>query len=98
MSLLVPLCKDSLNIVSLNYADSHSTFQLDFSIKMNDSKRKSPSDFTAKLHHRSNAYKRKSEIIKSKNTLALEMLERALDNGIDADFYLLIAGTLNQIL
>jgi hypothetical protein len=55
---------------------------------MNDSKRKSPSDFTAKLHHRSNAYQRKSEIIKGKNILALEMLERALDNGIDADYLL----------
>lgn len=79
---------NALNIVSLNYADSHSTFQLDFSIKMNDSKRKSTSEFTAKLHHRSNAYQRKSEIIKGKNMLALEMLERALDNGIDADYLL----------
>ena len=35
--------------------------------KMNDSKRKSTSEFTAKLHHRSNAYQRKSEIIKGKN-------------------------------
>jgi hypothetical protein len=33
------------NIVSLNYADSHSTFQLDFSIKMNDSRRKNTSEF-----------------------------------------------------
>lgn len=41
-----------------------------------------------KLHHRSNAYQRKSEIIKGKNILALEMLERALDNGIDADYLL----------
>ena len=32
---------NALNIVSLNYADSHSTFQLDFSIKMNISQRKS---------------------------------------------------------
>lgn len=31
---------NALNIVSLNYADSHSTFQLYFSIKMNDSYRK----------------------------------------------------------
>ena len=79
---------NALNIVSLNYADSHSTFQLDFSIKMNDSKRKSTSEFTTKLHHRSNAYKRKSEIIKGKNILAINMLERALDNGIEADYLL----------
>ena len=49
---------NALNIVSLNYADSHSTFQLDFSIKMNESKRLDISEFTTKLHHRSNAYKR----------------------------------------
>jgi hypothetical protein len=29
---------NALNIVSLNYADTHSTFQLDFSIKMNNPK------------------------------------------------------------
>ena len=80
---------NALNIVSLNYADSHSTFQLDFSIKMNDSKRKKTSEFTTKLHHRSNAYQRKSEIVKGKNTLAIEMLERALDNGIEADYLLI---------
>jgi SRSO17 transposase len=79
---------NALNIVSLNYADSHSTFQLDFAIKMNDSKRKEPSEFTTKLHHRSNAYQRKNEIIKGKNSLAIEMLERALDNGVEADYLL----------
>ncbi len=79
---------NALNIVSSNYADSHSTFQLDFSIKMNNSHRKDISEFTNKLHHRSNAYQRKSEIIKGKNTLAIEMLERALDNGIEADYLL----------
>ncbi|KAB7883024.1 IS4 family transposase [Poseidonibacter ostreae] len=79
---------NALNIVSLNYADSHSTFQLDFSIKMNDSKRKSTSEFTNKLHHRSNAHQRKNEITKGKNVLAIEMLERSLDNGIEADYLL----------
>ena len=79
---------NALNIVSLNYADSHSTFQLDFSIKMNDSRRKNISDFTTTLHHRSNAYQRKSETIKGKNTLAIEMLERALDSGVEADYLL----------
>lgn len=79
---------NALNIVSLNYADSHSTFQLDFSIKMNDSQRKSTSEFTTKLHHRSNAYQRKNEITKGKNTLAIEMLKRALDSGVDADYLL----------
>jgi len=79
---------NALNIVSLNYADSHSTFQLDFSIKMNDSNRKDISEFTTKLHHKSNAYQRKSEITKGKNTLAIEMLQRALDSGVDADYLL----------
>jgi hypothetical protein len=56
---------------------------------MNDSKRKSTSEFTAKLYHRSNAYQRKSEIIKGgKNTLALEMIERTLNNGVEADYLL----------
>ncbi len=80
---------NAINIVSLNYADSYSTFQLDFAIKMNSSKRKDISEFTSKLHHRSNAYKRKSEILKSKNTLALEMLKRALDTGVEADYLLI---------
>ncbi len=79
---------NALNIVSLNYADSHSTFQLDFCIKTNNSSRKDISEFTTKLHHRSNAYRRKSEITKGKNTLAIEMLERALDSGVDADYLL----------
>ena len=79
---------NALNIVSLNYADSHSTFQLDFSIKMNDSKRKNISEFTTKLHNRSNAYKRKYEITKGKNMLAIEMLQRALDSGVEADYLL----------
>ena len=79
---------NALNIVSLNYADSHSTFQLDFSIKMNDSYRKNISEFTTKLHHRSNAYQRKNEITKGKNILAVEMLQRALDSGVEADYLL----------
>jgi hypothetical protein len=56
---------------------------------MNESKRLDISEFTTKLHHRSNAYKRKSEIVKGKNTLAIEMLERALDAGIEADYLLI---------
>jgi SRSO17 transposase len=79
---------NALNIVSLNYADSHSTFQLDFSIKMNESRRKDISDFTTSLHYRSNSYQRKSETIKSKNSLAIEMLERALNSGVEADYLL----------
>jgi hypothetical protein len=79
---------NALNIVSLNYADSHSTFQLDFSIKMNESRRKDISEFTTLLHHRSNAYQRKSETIRGKNVLAIEMLEKALNAGVEADYLL----------
>ncbi len=79
---------NGLNIISLNYSDSHSTFQLDFSIRMNDSRRKEVDDFTSTLHHRSNAYGRRTEGLKGKNILALEMVERALDQGVDADYLL----------
>jgi len=79
---------NAINIVSLNYADSHSTFQLDFAIKTNSSSRKEITEFTNKLHHKSNAYQRKSEISKGKNVLAIEMLQRALDSGVDADYLL----------
>lgn len=79
---------NGLNIVSLNFADSHSTFQLDFSIRMNKSRRKEVSDFSSALHHRSNAHQRRAEGLKGKNVLALEMVERALAQGIDADYLL----------
>lgn len=79
---------NGLNIVSLNYADSYSTFQLDFSFRMNNSRRKKIADFRSPLHHRSNAYKRREEGLKGKNTLALEMVERALESGVDADYLL----------
>ena len=79
---------NALNIVSLNYADSYSTFQLDFSIQMNKSKRLDISEFTTKLHHKSNAYKRKAETMRGKNILAIEMLQRALDGGVEADYLL----------
>lgn len=79
---------NGLNIVSLNYSDSHSTFQLDFAIKMNEVKRKELTEFTNPLHHRSNAYKRREETLKGKNTLALDMLDRALTQGVQADYVL----------
>jgi hypothetical protein len=77
-----------INIVSLNYADSHSTFQIDFAIKMNKSQHRSIDTFTQKPHHASNAHKRRAEGLKGKNTLALEMTARALNQGIDADYLL----------
>jgi hypothetical protein len=71
-----------INVVSLNYADSHSTFQIDFAIKMNKSRHKSIDTFAQKLHYASNAHKRRTEGLKGKNILALEMTKRALDRGI----------------
>jgi hypothetical protein len=79
---------NGLNIVSLNYTDSHSTFQLDFSLRMNESRRKEIADFSHTLHHRSNAHKRRAEGLRGKNLLALEMVERALGSGIAADYLL----------
>jgi SRSO17 transposase len=77
-----------LNIVSLNYADSHSTFQLDFALRMNESRHKALEEYTQTLHHRSNAYQRRQEGLKGKNVLALEMIQRALDAGVVADYLL----------
>jgi hypothetical protein len=75
-----------------------STFKLDFSIKMNDKYSKNISEFTNKLHHRSNAYQRKSEIIKGKNTLAIEMLERALETlAISMKLFIQILTKISEI-
>ena len=79
---------NGINIITLNFADCHSTFQLDFAIVMNKSRRKEVDTFTQTLHHRSNAYARRAETEKGKNTLAMEMLKRALDQGITADYLL----------
>lgn len=76
---------NGINLVTLNYADTHSTFQLDFAVRHGKSRRKEIADFNSPLHHRSNAYKRRAEGLKGKNMLALEMVERALDAGITAD-------------
>ncbi len=81
-------CINGINIISLNFTDTHSTFQLDFAIAMNKSRRKEVGTFTHTLHHRSNAYSRRAETIKGKNTLAMEMLKRALKQGISADYLL----------
>ena len=55
---------------------------------MNKSKRKEVDTFTHTLHHRSNAHTRRTETSKGKNKLALEMLKRALDQGITANYLL----------
>ena len=79
---------NGVNLVTLNYADTHSTFQLDFAVRHGSSRRKEIADFTSRLHHRSNAYRRRTEGLEGKNVLALEMVARALEHGIDADYLL----------
>jgi len=81
-------CVNGINIVSLNFCDSHSTFQLDFALQMNESRRVQTDEFSAAVHHRSNAYKRRVEGHSGKNVLAIDMLSRALEQGIEADYLL----------
>jgi SRSO17 transposase len=79
---------NGINIVSLNYTDTHSTFQLDFSLRLNDSRRREVADFTSVIHHKSNAHKRRIEGLDGKNVMALDMVKRAVDQGIEADYLL----------
>jgi hypothetical protein len=79
---------NGINIVSLNYTDTHSTFQLDFSLRLNDSRRREVADFTSLLHHKSNAHKRRIEGLDGKNIMALDMVKRAVNQGIEADYLL----------
>ena len=79
---------NGINIVSLNYTDTHSTFQLDFSLRLNDSRRREVADFKRVLHHKSNAHKRRIEGLDGKNIIALNMVNRALNQGVEADYLL----------
>lgn len=75
-----------LNIVSLNYSDSHTDMMLDFAVNYNKNQLVNSSN--TNFHHRSNAHKRRVEGNRGKNTLAIEMLERTLSSGIYADYLL----------
>lgn len=81
-------CVNGINILSLNYTDTHSTFQLDFSLRLNDSRRREVADFTSVLHHKSNAHKRRVEGLNGKNIMALDMVKRALDHRVQSDYLL----------
>jgi hypothetical protein len=81
-------CVNGINLVSLAYSDEHSTFQLDFSLRLNESRRHNVTDFTKVLHHRSNGHKRRIEGLDGKNTIAIDMVKRSLFIGIDADYLL----------
>ena len=75
-----------LNIVSLNYSDTHTDMIVNFSINYN--KNQIIDSIDNKYHHRSNAYKRRIEGRNGKNIQAINMLKRALSSGIYADYLL----------
>ena len=77
-----------LNIVSLNYSDGFSNFMLDFTIAMNKYARVAIEDFTNKIDHRTNAYKRRVETMQGKSQIAIDMVKRAVKSGIYADYLL----------
>jgi SRSO17 transposase len=45
-------------------------------------------DFTNKVNHRTNAYKRRIESLKGKSTIAINMIQRAITSGLYADYVL----------
>lgn len=77
-----------LNFVSLNYNDGFTNFMLDFSIKFTKNLKVKVEDFKNKLYHTTSAYKRRKESTLTKNTIALNMLKRAIKIGIKADYLL----------
>jgi hypothetical protein len=77
-----------INVVSLNYSDGYSNFILDFAIAVNKYARVKLEDFTNIIDHRSTAYKRRLEIFKGKSKIAIEMIKRAVNSGIYADYLL----------
>ena len=77
-----------INVVSLNFSDGFSNFMLDFAIAMNKYARVAIEDFTNKVDHRSNAYKRRVETTKGKSQIAIDMIKRAISSGIYADYLL----------
>jgi len=77
-----------INVVSLNYSDGFSNFMLDFTIAMNKYARVAIADFTNKIDQRTNAHKRRLETMKGKSQIAIEMVKRAVNSGIYADYLL----------
>ena len=77
-----------LNVVSLNYSDGISSFMLDFAINMGNYAKVAVENFVNKIDHRYAAYKRQQEIMLGKSVLALQMIKRALKQGIYADYLL----------
>ena len=81
-------CIRGINIVSLNFSDGFSNFMLDFALALNDYARVKLEDFTNKIDHRTNAYKRRIETLKTKSQIAINMATRAIKAGIQSDYLL----------
>ena len=77
-----------INVVSLNYSDGFSNFMLDFAIAMNSYARVKIEEFTNKIDHRTNAHRRRLETGKGKLQIAIDMVKRAVNSGIYADYLL----------
>jgi len=77
-----------INVVSLNYSDGFSNFMLDFAIAMNRYARVAIEEFSNKVDHRTNAHKRRLETMKGKSQIAIDMVKRAINSGIYADYLL----------
>ena len=69
-------------------SDGFSNFMLDFTIAMNKYARVAIVDFTNKIDKRSHAHKRRLETMKGKSQIAIDMVTRAVNSGIYADYLL----------
>ena len=77
-----------INVVSLNYSDGFSSFMLDFALALNNYARVKIEDFKNKIDHRTNAHKRRLEAMKGKSQIAINMIKRAVQSGVYADYLL----------
>jgi hypothetical protein len=77
-----------INVVSLNYSDGFSNFMLDFAIITNKYARVLIENFKNIVDHRTNAHKRRLETLKGKSQIAIDMVKRAINSGIYADYLL----------
>ena len=77
-----------INVVSLNYSDGFSNFMLDFAIATNKYARVALDNFTNIVDYRSNAHIRRLETLKGKSQIAIDMVKRAVNSGIYADYLL----------
>ena len=77
-----------INVVSLNYSDGFSNFMLDFAIATNKHARVLIENFKNIIDHRTNAHKRRLETLKGKSQIAIDMVKRAVNSGIYADYLL----------